>query len=177
MTVIDYHLALRILALGCYLAILSTWPGRKGRLARRLGRQVLPLSGTASRLMVGVLVVAPLLILLQWFRSFGLLVDGVLCGVAVLAAELVIRERVLGAMAGVYQWGLVVDGRLLPFSEIHALPTLGYEDDPGEGDEFYRATLVVVTRHSGTIRVGFASQQERDAAVAAVVALEPRLGG
>ena len=37
-------------------------------------------------------------------------------------------------------------------------------------------TLEVVTENSGTIRVGFASQQERDSAVATMVELEPRLG-
>ncbi len=124
--------------------------------------------------MVLVLVLAPLLILFQWFRDFGLMINAVLCTVAVLAAELVIRERVLGAMAGVYQQGLVVDGRLLLFSDIHALPTLGYEDDE-EQDEFYRRTLEVVTEKTGTIRVGFASVREREAAVATLVELEPRL--
>ena len=176
MTDIDFNLLLRIVALGCYLVILATWPRRKQRVTERLGKLVLPLTRTANRLMVSALVLAPLLILFQWFRDFGLMIHAVLCAVAVLAAELVIRERMLGAMAGVYQKGLVVDGRLLMFSDIHALPTLSYEDELENQDEFYRRTLEVVTENSGTIRVGFASQQERDSAVATMVELEPRLG-
>lgn len=177
MTDIDFNLLLRILALGCYLVVLATWPGRKKRVTARLGKLVLPLTGTANRFVVPVLVLvlAPLLILFQWFRDFGLMINVVLCAVAVLAAELVVRERVLGAMAGVYQKGLVVDGRLLLFSDIHALPTLSYEDELAEQDEFYRRTLEVVTENSGTIRVGFVSVEERESAVATIVELEPRL--
>ena len=69
-----------------------------------------------------------------------------------------------------------MDGRLLLFSDIHALPTLSYEDELTEQDEFYRRTMEVVTENSGTIRVGSASQQERDSAVATMVELGPRLG-
>ncbi len=176
MTDIDFNLLLRILALGCYLVVLATWPGRKKRVTARLGKLVLPLTGTTNRLMVPVLVLAPLLILFQWFRDFGLMINAVLCGVALLAAELVIRERVLGTMAGVYKNGLVVDGRQLLFSEIHALPTLSYEDELEDRDDFYRRTLEIVTENSGTIRVGFANVAERDAAVEAILQLEPRLG-
>lgn len=166
---------LQIVALVAYAVLLVTWPNRKKKLMANLGEQVLPLTGVTNRFMVPVLVIAPALILFQWFRNFGLMINLVLCGVALLAAELVIRERVLGAMAGVYKNGLVVDGRQLLFSEIHALPTLSYEDELEDRDEFYRRTLEIVTEQAGTLRVGFASVAERDAAVEAICKLEPRL--
>ena len=170
---IDY--LLQIVALLAYGALLVTWPNRKKKLMANLGEQVLPLTGTQNRFMIPVLVLAPTLILFQWFRNFGLMINVVLCGVALLAAELVIRERVLGAMAGVYKNGLVVDGRQLLFSEMYALPTLSYEDELEDRDEFYRRTLEIVTENSGTLRVGFASVSERDAAVEIICKLEPRL--
>ena len=166
---------LQIVALVAYAVLLVTWPNRKKKLMANLGEQVLPLTGVTNRFMVPVLVIAPALILFQWFRSFGLMINVVLCGVALLAAELVIRERVLGAIAGVYKNGLVVDGRQLLFSEIHALPTLSYEDELEDRDEFYRRTLEIVTEQAGTLRVGFASVSERDAAVEAICKLVPRL--
>ncbi|MBO7162981.1 MAG: hypothetical protein J6V63_00935 [Spirochaetaceae bacterium] len=166
---------LQIVALVAYAVLLVTWPNRKKKLMANLGEQVLPLTGVTNRFMVPVLVIAPALILFQWFRNFGLMINVVLCGVALLAAELVIRERVLGAIAGVYKNGLVVDGRQLLFSEIHALPTLSYEDELEDRDEFYRRTLEIVTEQAGTLRVGFASVAERDAAVEAICKLEPRL--
>lgn len=166
---------LQIVALVAYAVLLVTWPNRKKKLMTNLGEQVLPLTGVTNRFMVPVLVIAPALILFQWFRNFGLMINVVLCGVALLAAELVIRERVLGAIAGVYKNGLVVDGRQLLFSEIHALPTLSYEDELEDRDEFYRRTLEIVTEQAGTLRVGFASVAERDAAVEAICKLEPRL--
>lgn len=166
---------LQIVALVAYGTLLVTWPNRKKKLMANLGEQVLPLTGTQNRFMIPVLVLAPALILFQWFRNFGLIINVVLCGVALLAAELVIRERVLGAMAGVYKNGLVVDGRQLLFSEMYALPTLSYEDELEDRDEFYRRTLEIVTENSGTLRVGFASVAERDAAVEAICKLEPRL--
>ena len=166
---------LQIVALVAYAVLLVTWPNRKKKLMANLGEQVLPLTGVTNRFMVPVLVIAPALILFQWFRNFGLMINVVLCGVALLAAELVIRERVLGAIAGVYKNGLVVDGRQLLFSEIHALPTLSYEDELEDRDEFYRRTLEIVTEQAGTLRVGFASVSERDAAVEAICKLVPRL--
>lgn len=166
---------LQIVALVAYAVLLVTWPNRKKKLMTNQGEQVLPLTGVTNRFMVPVLVIAPALILFQWFRNFGLMINVVLCGVALLAAELVIRERVLGAIAGVYKNGLVVDGRQLLFSEIHALPTLSYEDELEDRDEFYRRTLEIVTEQAGTLRVGFASVAERDAAVEAICKLEPRL--
>ncbi|MBO5691394.1 MAG: hypothetical protein J6R96_06020 [Spirochaetaceae bacterium] len=166
---------LQIVALLAYGALLVTWPNRKKKLMANLGEQVLPLTGTQNRFMIPVLVLAPTLILFQWFRNFGFTINAVLCGVALLAAELVIRERVLGAMAGVYKNGLVVDGRQLLFSEMYALPTLSYEDELENRDEFYRRTLEIVTENSGTLRVGFASVSERDAAVEIICKLEPRL--
>lgn len=166
---------LQIVALVAYAVLLVTWPNRKKKLMTNLGEQVLPLTGVTNRFMVPVLVIAPALILFQWFRNFGLMINVVLCGVALLAAELVIRERVLGVIAGVYKNGLVVDGRQLLFSEIHALPTLSYEDELEDRDEFYRRTLEIVTEQAGTLRVGFASVAERDAAVEAICKLEPRL--
>ena len=166
---------LQIVALLAYGALLVTWPNRKKKLMANLGEQVLPLTGTQNRFMIPVLVLAPTLILFQWFRNFGFMINAVLCGVALLAAELVIRERVLGAIAGVYENGLVVDGRQLLFSEIYALPTLSYEDELEDRDEFYRRTLEIVTENSGTLRVGFASVSERDAAVEIICKLEPRL--
>lgn len=166
---------LQIVALLAYGALLVTWPNRKKKLMANLGELVLPLTGTQNRFMIPVLVLAPTLILFQWFRNFGFMINAVLCGVALLAAELVIRERVLGAMAGVYKNGLVVDGRQLLFSEMYALPTLSYEDELEERDEFYRRTLEIVTENSGTLRVGFASVSERDAAVEIICKLEPRL--
>ena len=166
---------LQIVALVAYAVLLVTWPNRKKKLMTNLGEQVLPLTGVTNRFMVPVLVIVPALILFQWFRNFGLMINVVLCGVALLAAELVIRERVLGVIAGVYKNGLVVDGRQLLFSEIHALPTLSYEDELEDRDEFYRRTLEIVTEQAGTLRVGFASVAERDAAVEAICKLEPRL--
>lgn len=166
---------LQIVALLAYGALLVTWPNRKKKLMANLGEQVLPLTGIQNRFMIPVLVLAPTLILFQWFRNFGFMINAVLCGVALLAADLVIRERVLGAMAGVYKNGLVVDGRQLLFSEMYALPTLSYEDELEERDEFYRRTLEIVTENSGTLRVGFASVSERDAAVEIICKLEPRL--
>lgn len=166
---------LQIVALLAYGALLVTWPNRKKKLMANLGEQVLPLTGIQNRFMIPVLVLAPTLIFFQWFRNFGFMINAVLCGVALLAAELVIRERVLGAMAGVYKNGLVVDGRQLLFSEMYALPTLSYEDELEDRDEFYRRTLEIVTENSGTLRVGFASVSERDAAVEIICKLEPRL--
>lgn len=127
---------------------------------------------------MAVVAIAPLLIALTRLRDFGLVVNAVLCASALLAAELSIRDSLFAALAGVYRGGLVVDGRHLPFDQIAALPELGYENEDGaeeSRDEFYGRSLKIVTERSGVVRVGFASREEKDAAVSSVLGLVPRL--
>lgn len=135
----------------------------------QLGDCLLPLQKKRSPYFVPTLLLAPLMIAVLWIRAFDLYIQVILCLSAVMAVELAIRDKLTGSMNGVYQDTLIVDGRVLKKEDIAALPTLSYEEESeafnGENGDFYRKALQIVTEKSGVIYVGFASEEERNAAV------------
>jgi len=159
-----------------YAVLLITWPSRKKKIFENLGKCLLPLQRKKSNLVIFVIIFALMLIVIQHFRKFDLLITVVLCGCAILGVEVAIRDKIFGALAGVYEKGLVIDGRYLLYNEIVAFPELGYEpDDSIELDEMYQRALKIVTNNSGTIHVGFSNLQEKEEALEIILKQEPRL--
>lgn len=167
---------LRYVAYAAYIILIATWPLRKKKIVSDLGNCVLATSRKTNALFIVVIVCAPLLIVLTRFRDFGLTINAVLAVSALLAAEVSIRDRIFASISGVYQNGIVVDGRYLPYDQIKALPTLGYDEEAeAEQNELYERALKIVTEKSGVVYVGFASKEEKDAAIVAILEQEPRL--
>ena len=166
---------LSLLSLGTMVLILATLPLRIKNLSKKMGNCLLPLSRKNSMLFVAVLCFAPLMIIFQWFREFAPYIHIILSVTAVLAVEIVIRERVLDSRSGVYENAIIVDGRLLERSDIVAFPTLEYENTedavenpeeyPSLEDPVYRKALKIVTKKSGVILVGFETEEERSKTV------------
>lgn len=164
-----------IVALVAMVAIVATLPLRIKKLTKKLGNCLLPLSRKQSMLFVAVLCFAPLMIIFQWFRTFEFYIHIILSITAILAIEIVIRERVYDARSGVYENALIVDGRLFEKNDIIALPTLEYENDPEAeenpedfpslNDPAYRKALKIVTNKNGVLFVGFETEEERNKAV------------
>lgn len=170
-----FLLILSIVALAIMLLILGTLPLRIKKLTKKLGKCLLPLSRKNSMLFIAVLCFAPLMIIFQWFREFAPYIHIILSITAVLAIEIVIRERVFDARSGVYENALIVDGRLILKEDIVAFPTLEYENDPDAednpeeypsvNDPTYKKALKIVTNKNGVIFVGFETEEERNKAV------------
>lgn len=166
---------LSLLSLGTMVLILATLPLRIKNLSKKMGNCLLPLSRKKSMLFIAVLCFAPLLIVFQWFRPFAPYIHIILSVTAVLAVEIVIRERVFDSRSGVYENAIIVDGRLLERSDIVAFPTLAYENSedtvenpeeyPSLEDPVYRKALKIVTKKSGVIFVGFETEEERNKTV------------
>ena len=167
---------LSLLSLGTMVLILATLPLRIKNLSKKMRKCLLPLSRKKSMLFVAVLCFAPLMIIFQWFREFAPYIHVLLSLTAILAIEVVIRERVFDARSGVYENALIVDGRLILKSDIVAFPTLEYENDPEAfdlsqedfdvlNDPMYSKTLKIVTNKNGVIFVGFETKEERNQAV------------
>lgn len=164
-----------IVALCAMILILATLPIRIKKLSKKMGKCLLQLSRKKSMLFIAVLCFAPLLIVFQWFRAFAPYIHIILSVTAVLAVEIVIRERVFDSRSGVYENAIIVDGRLLERSDIVAFPTLEYENSedavenpeeyPSLEDPVYRKALKIVTKKSGVIFVGFETEEERNKTV------------
>lgn len=168
----ELNVLIRCVAYFLYIVLLATWPLRKKKQREQLGKCVLPLHRHNHKFVPFVLIIAPLLIVLQRFRDFGIMINLVLCMAALLAAEVVIRDKVYDSLSGVYENGIIVDGRYLLFSQIVAFPTLEYEE---ETNQMYPNSLKVVTENTGVIYVGFVSKEEREQAIKVVLELQPRL--
>lgn len=160
---------LRFVALGLMIFILATIPLRKKKIDKKLGKCILSLDRKNSILFIAVLLFAPLLVILQWIREFAPYINIVLSTIAVLGYELVIREHIYTARSGVYEDALVVDGRLIEKTNIVALPTLEYEnnpeafaDDSMANDPAYKKALKIVTQNNGVIFVGFENEEQRN---------------
>ena len=166
---------LSFVALVAMFLILATLPVRIKKLSKKLGTCLLPLSRKKSMLFIAVLCFAPLMIIFQWFREFQPYIHILLSLTAILAVEIVIKERVYDARSGVYENALIVDGRLLEKSDIVAFPTLEYENNPDAeenpdeypslADPAYKKALKIVTNKSGVIFVGFETEEERNKTV------------
>lgn len=173
----DTQAIIRIIAFLVYILLLATWPARKNKICTALGNCILPLQRKKSSLFILVVIFAPVLILLTYFRNFGTMINFVLCASAILAVEVSIRDNVYNRLSGIYKNGMIVDGRYFLFNQITALPELGYEkeDEDLEKDELYLRSMKIVTEKTGIIYVGFANVTEKENAIKTILEQEPRL--
>ena len=93
--------------------------------------------------------------------------------VAVLGAEICVKDFITLQISGVYEKALVVDGRIIYKDDILAFPTLEYENSEEyikekQEDEYSmdaletaQRTLKIVTNSSGEIYAYFANKEER----------------
>lgn len=178
------QLIIRLVSYFIFVLLLTTIKLRNNKIKQRIGVLLLPLPAKRHKLVVVVFIIAPLLIVLQRFRSFELYMSIVLSACALLGTEIGIRDLVLGGMTGVYENGIVIDSRYIPYDSISSLPTLAYENDSdttptetlaADAKETAAKTLKIVTEKSGITFVGFDSAENRNAAVAIILERNPRL--
>lgn len=145
---------------------------------QKLGACLLPLTQSHNKIFYIVLLLTPLVVILQLFRSLDVFVSIIIDGAALFGVEAVIRERLLKKRSGVYEHALIVDGRLLLKTGIVSFPTLSYENEErvsfektnadiyaSDAQAIKEKTLKIVTHKKGIIFVGFTSAQERKKAV------------
>lgn len=159
---------MRIAALAVSVFIFATMNIRRKKIEASLGTCLLELTRKTAGVFWIAVVLIPLFIAALWLRTFDMYVEVILCATAVLAAVIVTRERNYNMLSGVWDNALIVDGRYLKRENIASFPTFGYEedDDAEQLDEIYRRSLKIVTEDSGIIYVGFANEEEKDAACA-----------
>lgn len=160
------RIIIRIAALAISAYIFATMNIRKKKLQESLGTCQLELTRKTTPVFWVAVVLVPLFIAALWLRTFDFYVEVILCATAVLATIIVTRERNYGMLSGVWDNALIVDGRLLKKENIASFPTFDYETDEDQEpqDEIYRRALKVVTEDTGIIYVGFADEDEKNAA-------------
>lgn len=117
------------------------------------------------------------MICLQLIRQFELYIAIILDAVAVLGIETTVKDFILQQLSGVYENAIIIDSRLIPKSDIVALPTLEYENSEeylqakksdtyaADSLETAKTSLKIISNSSGEIYVSFANEEQRTKAV------------
>ena len=169
------NLVFRIISYIVFVIDITTWKSRKNNITAQLGNCLLPLTKRKNKPIILVLILAPALIFLQRFRDFSFAFNLILSITAILATEVVLKDRILNSLSGVYENGFIVDGRFFLYSSVIALPTLSYEKESPPQEEIYAKSLKLVTHTVGEIFIGFHSIEEREKAIQIILEREPRL--
>lgn len=157
------------------MAILAgTYPLRRKIQLNKWGKLLLGVNSRTNKLFVIILALAPIIVILLYFRDLGTMQNLILTLTAILAVELVLRDMLLRKRCGVYENALVADGRILPKEEIYSLPTLEYENTEeykaqkandeyaADAAETAAKVIQIVTKTRGTLYIGFENSEERN---------------
>ncbi len=151
----DFLTIVRFTSYALAFVILLLLPIRYTLFSKKTGKCLLALKKVKATMYIIVISFSLLMLVVLYFRDFSSAVALVLHSTALLALEMGSRELLYRAKAGVYEFMLVVDGRVVKKDEVVLLPTLEYETETDE-------TLTIVTESRGSIVVFFESKKERD---------------
>lgn len=160
------------ICIASYIAIallFAFYPIRKKNILQSVGKIILPIKRSVSPLFFAIVAIAPIIITLVLLGTFSTFIKFVLCACAVLSVEITSKERISTILAGVYENALIIDGKVITYNEIMALPTLAYEEDATV------STLKIVTKKEGEFFIGFEDGEERANVVSEVLKQAPFL--
>lgn len=149
--------------------LIALSPVKEKKAKESAGKAILELNRSSSKSFIAVYIISIVIITLILLKSFGLAIDAILCGCAVLAINLISRDRISRKMAGVYENALIFDGKTIFLSDILSLPTLAYEEDKDI------SSLKMVTKQEGELFLTFTSSEERNNVVETLLSLNPAL--
>ncbi len=105
------------------------------------------------------MIFSALLIFMVWLRDLGIFTDIIVCLVAVLGCAMSLNEIFMNRFCGLYENGLVGNGRFFPFGQILAVKNLPYSN-PEEKDIGSRI-LILTTEKNHSEQFIFSSEEER----------------
>ncbi|MGP1587232.1 MAG: hypothetical protein ACTTHG_02685 [Treponemataceae bacterium] len=91
----------------------ATFKIRQKRIVKKLGGIQIKLKTHKKKLFIAVIVAAFAAVIMEFFRNFELYIMLILDFSAFLAVEMAIKDYVLQQNAGVYNNGLIVDGKII----------------------------------------------------------------
>ncbi len=126
-----------------------------------LGECQKPLTQTASKKFIPLLLLCLIIIGLLFFVRFEIMVQAILGACAALAVKIVVQDTLLQKRNGVYQNGLIACGNLYLKEDFVSFPSFNYEkSDDDEKSYVPDNMLKAVTNSKGVIYLEFASTQD-----------------
>lgn len=142
-------------------------------LLKKTGNLVVPAKKKTVFLNILILIFSALLVFFVWLRDLGLFTDAVVCLVAVLGCVMSLNEIFLNKFCGLYEKGLVGNGRFLPLEKITALPLLKCSED--ELENIDSRILVVSTEKKSSEQFVFSTEEEKNLVQSEILKLKPEL--
>lgn len=167
----NFVLLFQLIASLAILILVILFPFRKKAFQKKLGKKLFAIKNRTHKIfIIGIILLSPFLIFIQFFREFQLYIHVVLSLTSVLAIEIALRDMLISKNNGVFENALLVDSRCIWKKDFCALPTLSYENfdemDTEESlnidaKEVAMKTLKIVTHSSGEIFISFYDKDER----------------
>lgn len=156
-----------------YFLILASLPLRIKMIMKKAGKNLVAVQGKNILMQILIIIVSGLLIGMLYIRELGFFADIVICLVGILGCAMGAEEAALNNKCGLYENGIIGNGRFLPLSEIFALPTLTYSKE--EQAALDQKVLVVTTDKNGTVNFLYATPEEKDLMEKGLISLNPGL--
>lgn len=140
-----------------YLIGIFTIPIKRKHVMDISGELILGFPKLKLSFTIFVEILALVLITLNIFIVYSLLVTVVLCGCGVLGAWIIVGEVALGPKYGLYENGIVAAGKFIPYDDIMTFPILNLPKY--EQEHYPNNILVVASRQYGNIEIAFDSDE------------------
>lgn len=155
------------------IAILCFIPLRTKKILQKVGECVFSTKGRKLFPSVIVIVLSFALMVVLYFRNIGTFFSIVIYGVAILAITMSSSEISLSKYNGIYKNGIIGNGHFLLFSEIYAIPVLGFSKE--EQENLLSNSIKFITTKKGNVSFMFADYQEQKEALKTILKLNPSL--
>lgn len=156
-----------------FVGMILSMPLRKKIGLKKSGMNVLKITGPSSFYFIGIYIVSLAVISVLWIRSFGDVMNFILCGCGILACELVTRSFSLINAYGLYENGIIYDGVYISYDDIIGFPVLMLSAD--EQKNYDSKTLVIMTKTKGQKSFTFVSDEIYLEVVNKIFEMQPSL--
>lgn len=169
----NIRLIMIIVSYAIFAGIILSIPLRKKLGLKKSGENVYKITGPSSFYFIGIYVVSLAVISVLWIRTFGDIMNFILCGCGILACELVTRSFSLKNVYGLYENGIIYDGVFISYDDIMGFPVLILPED--EQKNYDSKTLVIMTKTKGQKSFTFVSDEIYSEVVNKIFEIKPSL--
>lgn len=161
----DFRVVSVIFGAAVYLLLLVFVPLKTNFALKKAGKIVIPVGKKKIFIQILIMIFSALLIFFVWLRDLGALTDIVVCLVADLGCAMSMNEISMNRFCGLYENGLVGNGRFLTFGQI-----LSVQDS-----ELDSRILIVSTEKNSAEQFIFASEEEKNSIQKEILKRNPKL--
>ena len=152
-----------------FLIVIVTSPLRVKLVLKKAGEIKIRFTKKNIVLQYFIVVVSAVIIAMLYFRNLGLLNSVIVS--AVLGTVMGTEEIVLNGCSGLYENGIIANGRFLGIQEIYCIA----DDSSGSSEIRYTNRISVQTEKRGIVNFSFLTEEERTAVFEELIKIKPSL--